>query len=94
MPDFSPFTVGEVKINMNSNRNDNFKKADEKLAKIWSKQDNKVWTEKDIKDWRASNNYTWHELNDMETIQLIPSIINAPIFKHFGGVGECIIGGF
>ena len=94
MPDFSPFTVGEVKIEITSNRKFNFKESDEKLAQIWSQRDNKVWTSKDIENWRKVNVYTWHELNDMETMQLIPSIINTPIFKHFGGVGEAIIGGF
>ncbi len=29
-----------------------------------------------------------NELNDMETMQLIPSCINHPVFKHLGGVGE------
>ncbi|WP_350300026.1 HNH endonuclease signature motif containing protein [Peribacillus frigoritolerans] len=36
---------------------------------------------------REDNKYTWHELNDLETIQLVPSKINS-VFKHLGGVGE------
>ena len=98
MPDFSPFAVGEVKISMTSNRSadsqSNYNKADEKLAIIWSQQYNETFSSKDIKNWRQNNKYTWHELNDCETMQLIPSSINAPIFKHLGGVSECKLGGF
>ena len=102
MPDFSPFTVGEVKINMTSNRSgdkgsyitSNYNKADEELAIIWSKEYNQTFTIKDVKNWRESNSYTWHELNDTKTMQLIPTSINAPIFKHLGGVKECELGGF
>jgi NAD+--asparagine ADP-ribosyltransferase len=56
------------------------------LAKKWSTPEQR-WTAEDIADWREDNRYTWHELNDLETIQLVPSKINS-VFKHFGGVGE------
>ena len=29
-----------------------------------------------------------NELNDLETMQLVLSQINAPVFKHLGGVSE------
>ncbi len=64
MPYFSPFTIAKVKIKMTSDRANNFKEADKKLAEIWS------------------NKYG------------IPSKINTPIFKNFGGVGECKKGEF
>lgn len=87
MPDFSPFTKGEVEIpNMTSNRRRNFATADEELAKEWSTSEKK-WTKEDVADWREDNNYTWHELNDVKTMQLVPSKINGT-FTHFGGVGE------
>ncbi|WP_056829208.1 T7SS effector LXG polymorphic toxin [Psychrobacillus sp. FJAT-21963] len=87
MPDFSPFSKGEVKLdNMTNDRKSNFSTADEELAKKWSTPDQK-WTAEDIADWREDNKYTWHELNDLETIQLVPSKINS-VFKHLGGVGE------
>ena len=35
----------------------------------------------------SENNYTWHELNDCKTIQMVPSPIRHPVFKHLG-VGE------
>ncbi|MGO1093696.1 HNH endonuclease [Priestia megaterium] len=87
MPDFSPFSKGEIKLgNMTNDRKLNFSTADEELAKKWSTPEQK-WTAEDIADWREDNRYTWHELNDLETIQLVPSKINS-VFKHFGGVGE------
>ncbi|WP_124218229.1 HNH endonuclease [Rummeliibacillus sp. TYF005] len=87
MPDFPPFSKGEIKLeNMTNDRKSNFSTADEELAKKWSTPDKK-WTADDVADWREDNKYTWHELNDLETIQLVPSKINS-VFKHLGGVGE------
>lgn len=87
MPDFSPFSKGEIKLeNMTNDRKSNFSTADEELAEKWNTPDEK-WTAEDVADWREDNKYTWHELNDLETIQLVPSKINS-VFKHFGGVGE------
>ena len=48
----------------------------------------KTYTKEDVEAWRKENKYTWHELNDVKTIQLIPSDINRPIFRHFGGCAE------
>ncbi|MBC2319214.1 helix-turn-helix domain-containing protein [Listeria booriae] len=41
----------------------------------------------ELEQLRIDNKYTWHELNDLETIQLVPSKING-VYKHLGGVGE------
>jgi hypothetical protein len=41
----------------------------------------------DVKDWREDNKYTWHELNDLESMKLIPSKINGT-YTHLVGVGE------
>ena len=35
----------------------------------------------------SKNSLTWHELNDMKTLQLVPTKLNA-YFGHMGGVGE------
>jgi hypothetical protein len=87
IPDFSPFTKGEVKIpNMTNDRRKNFANADETLANQWSTPEKK-WTADDVADWRDDNNYTWHELNDLESMQLVPGKINGT-FNHLGGVGE------
>ncbi|GAE94749.1 ESAT-related proteins [Gracilibacillus boraciitolerans JCM 21714] len=86
MPDFSPFSKDEIKLeNMTNDRKLNFSTADEEMAKKWSTPEQK-WTAEDIADWREDNKYTWHELNDLETIQLVPSKINS-VFRHMGGVG-------
>ncbi|WP_340034213.1 HNH endonuclease [Paenibacillus sp. FSL E2-0202] len=82
VPDFSSVSKGNVKIEgMSTDRDVNFKKADELLAKEWGV------TPKEVKKWRKQNNYTWHELNDMESMELVPSIINSK-FGHLGGVSE------
>ncbi|WP_226669734.1 hypothetical protein [Metabacillus litoralis] len=48
MPDFSPFSKGEVKLeNMTNDRKSNFSTADENLAKKWSTPEQK-WTADDI----------------------------------------------
>ena len=89
MPDFSALSKVEIKIDMTEIRDGkkgNFAKADEALAKKLSTDEMKI-TRTDIKKWRTENRYTWHELNDCETIQLVPTDINS-VFKHFGGVGE------
>jgi len=46
-------------------------------------------TAKDIE----KNRFTWHELNDVKTIQLVPTIINGK-FGHLDGVGEINAGAF
>lgn len=50
-------------------------------------------TAKDIEKYRERNKFTWHELNDVKTIQLVPTIINGK-FGHLGGVGEINTGAF
>lgn len=48
---------------------------------------------RDIKKYREINNFTWHELNDVKTMQLVPTKINSE-FGHLGGVGEINAGAF
>lgn len=92
MPDFSPFVKHEFKINMSNDRNKNFAQANKQLARILSAETGQKWTSKKVTNWMSENNYTWHELNDCKTIQMVPSPINHPVFKHLGGVGEINIG--
>ena len=66
---------------MSTDRRINFKKADELLAKKLG-----VST-KDVVKMRKINKLTWHELNDMESMQLVPTIINSK-FGYLGGVSE------
>ena len=62
-------------------RNANFRQADELLARELGK------TRREIVKFRKENKLTWHELNDMTSMQLVPSIINSK-FGHLGGVSE------
>lgn len=86
IPDFSPYAIGEVKIeNMTGDRytkeTGNFAQADAKLAEQWGCEPEQV------ADWRDKNDYTWHELNDTETMQLVPFKLNKTCI-HIGGTSE------
>ncbi len=82
IPDFAPMSVNEVEIpNMVTDRRINFREADELLAEKLGV------TRKDIVKLRKEQKLTWHELNDMKTMQLVPTIINSK-FGHLGGVAE------
>lgn len=92
--DFSPFQEAQVKIpRMTNSRYNNFKQADEALAEYWNRiqYQGHSWVVNDgvndIKDYREANNLTWHEMNNMESMQLVPYEVNAR-FGHLGGVGE------
>lgn len=83
--DFSPYAIGEVKIeNMTENRDragGNYEQADAKLAEQWGCEPEQV------AKWREDHNYTWHELNDIETMQLVPFKLNKTC-RHIGGTSE------
>ncbi len=90
VPDFSPYQKAQVKISkMTDYRYENFKQADEVLSEYWSriKYNGKTWTARDVEIYRTNNNLTWHEMNNMETMQLIPLDVNQR-FIHYGGVAE------
>lgn len=81
-PDFSPLTIHEVKVEkVTSDRKANFKAADQMLAR-------KLGVDrKDITKMRKQENLTWHEVEDMRTMQLMPSPPHSKL-GHIGGVGE------
>ena len=82
IPDFSPVSEGEViHPDMSIDRNKNFKVVDELLAEQLGV------SRKEITKLRKQRKFIWHELNDMKTMQLIPSILNSK-FGHLGGVAE------
>ncbi|XNQ12939.1 HNH endonuclease [Lysinibacillus sp. 3P01SB] len=80
----------------------NFVQADQKLADQLNKSpelanqfgmnSGKI-TKTQIEKYRLANDLTWHELNDVKTIQLVPSEINST-FGHLGGEGEINAGAF
>lgn len=98
VPDFSPYAKAEVKIEMTKDRYSikkdgvvgNFEKADQALAEQWTKIkfEGKSWTAREIEQYRSANKLTWHEMNNMESVQLVPNEVNGG-FGHLGGVGEC-----
>lgn len=90
VPDFSPFKVAEVTIpSMTNSRSRNFSQADKALAELWTKtqHNGKSWTARQIEEYRTSNGFTWHEMNNMKSMQLVPTEVNAG-FGHLGGVAE------
>lgn len=62
-------------------RNANFRQVDEYFYRELGK------TRREIVKFRKENKLTWHELNDMTSMQLVPSIINSK-FGYLGGVLE------
>lgn len=90
IPDFEPYQKAQVNIsNMTNNRAQNFKQADSALAENWTriKQDGKIWTPSDVEAYRMNNNLSWHEMNNMNSMQLVPREVNQ-MFTHCGGVAE------
>uniref|UniRef100_UPI00406D3427 HNH endonuclease n=1 Tax=Paenibacillus sp. FSL H7-0350 TaxID=2975345 RepID=UPI00406D3427 len=83
-------------------RRENFIQSDSKLAEQLNSSpelarqfgmDSGKISVRDIKIYREKNNLTWHELNDVKTMQLVPTNINST-FGHLGGVGEINAGAF
>ncbi|WP_328177282.1 HNH endonuclease [Peribacillus frigoritolerans] len=83
-------------------RRANFVQSDQKLAdqlnnspelaSQFGMESGKI-SARDIKKYRENNKLTWHELNDVKTMQLVPTKINSE-FGHLGGVGEINAGAF
>lgn len=81
-PDFGPVAKGQVDIpDMSTNRNANFRAADEALGHEWG------MTRKEVERWRIQNDYSWHEEPNLKTMQLVPTIVNGRL-GHVGGIGE------
>ncbi|OXB96971.1 MULTISPECIES: HNH endonuclease [Bacillus] len=94
--------VGGTGGNGSAARRLNFTQADEKLAeqlnnspelarKFGMESGEITW--KQIEKYRRAHKLTWHELNDVKTVQLVPTEINSK-FGHLGGVGEINAGAF
>lgn len=87
-PDFSEVSKGKVTIEgFSSNRDDNFDKADQKLA------EQRGCTPPEVAKWRKEHGYTWHECSDMKTMQKVPSIIHGNV-SHRGGISKAKEGGY
>jgi hypothetical protein len=81
-PDLSPLTIHEVRVDkISSDRRANFKMADEALAQKLGV------TRKEVTRMRKTQDLTYHEVEDMRTMQLMPSKPHSKL-GHLGGVGE------
>lgn len=78
-PNFEPFAEDTEKIDMTEDRSENFRQADELLAK------KRGCSIAEAKEYRETNHLTWHERQDMKHIDLVPSVVNGS-FVHSGGV--------
>lgn len=52
-----------------------------------SPKNGKKFTASDISRYMADNKLTWHELNDLSTVQMVPTKVNST-FGHLGGISE------
>lgn len=46
-----------------------------------------TFTGSDVKKYMKDNKLTWHELNNLTTVQMVPTKINSK-FGHLGGISE------
>lgn len=87
-PDFTPFSEGTVEVeDFTDYRLGNFSQADEKMAKIWTKEqkDAQTWSPRDVYNYRKENELSWHERRDMKTLDLVPQKVHGNI-AHDGGI--------
>jgi hypothetical protein len=81
-PNFSPIAKAEVRVSrISTDRTANFKEADVKLAEKLGV------SRKDVTRMRKQEKLTWHEVEDMRTMQLVPTVPYGKL-GHIGGVGE------
>jgi len=69
-PDFSPYSVADVKIKLTGDYVDDFAAANEAAG---------------INGKKPPRGYTWHHHQDMTTMQLVPADLHATV-RHTGGM--------
>ncbi len=105
VPDFSPVSKLELEgIDMSNGRlgaNGTYNKANNQFASMLnespelakkfgiSPKNGKTFTASDVKSYMKNKELTWHELNDLTTVQMVPTKINSA-FGHLGGISEAI----
>lgn len=91
VPDFSPCKLIRITdISITETRSNNFRLCDQHCSEKWNQklfEGKNNWTSTSVAHWRHTHKYTWHELNDMQSCDLVPSIIHS-YFGHLGGVAE------
>lgn len=105
VPDFSPVSKIELTgIDMTKGRTGiqgSYSQANKKLAELLNNspelvkklditpRNGKQFMASDISKYMTNNKLTWHELNDLTTVQMIPTIVNST-FGHLGGISEAL----
>ena len=106
VPDFSPVSKLELDgIDMTNGRtgvNGTYSQANNKFAQMLndspdlatdfgiSPKNGRTFTGTDVKNYMKDNKLTWHELNDLTTVQMVPTKINST-FGHLGGISEAAL---
>ncbi len=106
VPDFSPTSKLELSgIDMSKGRtgkNGTYAQANNKFVKMLNEspelaqefgitpKKGTVFKTSDIKRYMSTNKLTWHELNDLTTVQMVPTKVNST-FGHLGGISEAAI---
>jgi hypothetical protein len=83
-PDFSRWSRGEVKLSNMKGTNSDFYTADKLFAQQqgWLKSNGKLDIAR-ATQYRQNNQLTWHHVEDMQTMQLVPRVLND--VPHAGG---------
>jgi len=103
VPDFSPTSKLELDgidmTNGRTGRNGSYSQANRKFVQMLNESPDLAkefgitpkngvsFKTSDVKRYMRSNNLTWHELNNLTTVQMVPTKINS-IFGHLGGISE------
>lgn len=106
VPDFSPVSKIELDgIDMTSGRTGTrgtYSQANNKFAQMLNDspdlandfgikpKNGTTFTGTDVKKYMKDNKLTWHELNDLTTVQMVPTKINST-FGHLGGISEAAL---
>lgn len=103
VPDFSPVSKLELDgIDMTNGRtgaNGTYNQANNLFAKMLNDspelaaefgmfpKNGKKFSASDVSRYMSANKLTWHELNDLTTVQMVPTKVNS-VFGHLGGISE------
>lgn len=90
VPDFSPFSLETVTIDITPDIEDNRKRAYKAVADKWNsiaKEGKTNWRPRDVAKWKKAKNLDMHECSDMKTVQFVPAEIHQAA-KHTGGRHE------
>jgi hypothetical protein len=88
IPDFRPFSFGEVTVNSyTSDRDANFELANTVMARKKKKPNGENYTADEIDVWMKEHDprLTWHEDPNCHTMMKVPSVLHGNV-SHTGGI--------